>query len=254
MTSSTRSPKNTTPVKLPDKWAPSCFDVICGRGSIAQQHEGNKRLKMVVQSRLAEYNASRCKFQKSKLVSSIVETIQRASRDGGFVKFVDDGWVRVNDRHCREKVGQMFRDALHTKYKSSTKAKSKLRRQRSGEDDQASDGSSRGSAAAHNEATKALHQLLQQPQQIPSSVMCLQRSSTPPSPIMSHSKKLPTSERVISFLELNDLPDFHPEPIGEESMENLFNLDFPSAEPSPFWCTVSDDNMDRVCDFLFEQL
>lgn len=78
----------------------------------------------MVQSLLPQYCESTDKAAKSRLVSSIVDSIR--SR-GNFVKFEEDSLVAVSDRFAREKVGQQFRDLLSHKYRSSTKAKSRAR-------------------------------------------------------------------------------------------------------------------------------
>lgn len=78
---------------------------------------------------LDKYSAATTKQEKSRIVSDIVDTIRQSSGDGGFVKLdpLTGTWRLVSDHHCREKVGQTLRDALHTKYSSSTKAKKRRR-------------------------------------------------------------------------------------------------------------------------------
>lgn len=46
------------------------------------------------------------------------------------MKLIDGIWYEVGDRAATDKVGQTFRDLLHTKYSSSTKAKARVRIQR----------------------------------------------------------------------------------------------------------------------------
>lgn len=118
---------------LPVSYTPHKLDVICARGKLALKHDGNKRLRALVKHNLPMYSASKCKFQKSKIVADIVDAIRSASPQGGFIKFVDDRWYTVSDRHAREKVGQGFRDQLHNQYPSSAKAKAKARKEKSGE-------------------------------------------------------------------------------------------------------------------------
>ena len=77
-----------------------------------------------------QYSAAKCKYEKSKIVSFIVSTVRKSSLHGGFVKSIDGAWFEVGDRHAKEKVGQTFRDLLHTKYSSSTKAKARVRLER----------------------------------------------------------------------------------------------------------------------------
>jgi hypothetical protein len=125
---------------LPKSFKPGPHDVICARGKFALENEGNKILKRLVRWNMQRYSASSCKFQKSAIVSSVVDAIRQEG--GDFVRFRDDAWVRASDRHAKEKVGKMFRDSLHTKYRSSTKAKAKARRERAVGEDGSSTGSS----------------------------------------------------------------------------------------------------------------
>lgn len=80
------------------------------------------------------YANARTKTDKSLVVSILVNRVRHANPEGGFVKNYGGRWYRVSDRYSREKVGQQFRDLLHTKYRSSTKAKAeKRKRQERGE-------------------------------------------------------------------------------------------------------------------------
>jgi len=102
--------------------------VICARGKEAFNHPGNARFRAMVQSQLHSYSSSSSKVEKSKIVRDIIESVRRASPQGGFVKQVDGKWFDVGERARREKTGQQIRDLLHTQYKSSTKAKAKTRK------------------------------------------------------------------------------------------------------------------------------
>lgn len=115
---------------LSPKFVPGDNDCICGRGKKNFNHTGNKRFRDIVNSHLQKYSAATTKLEKSLLVSTIVDTVRENSPDGGFVKFDESSgiWHEVGDHLAREKVGQAFRDALHTKYRSSTASKKKKRR------------------------------------------------------------------------------------------------------------------------------
>ena len=115
---------------LAQDFEPGPFDVICARGRHAKLHSGNLRYKQVIELNLPRYNKAKTKADKSLVVSSIVDSVREASPNGGFVKKENDSWYEVGDRAAREKVGQGLRDLLHTKYKSSTKAKKARRRER----------------------------------------------------------------------------------------------------------------------------
>lgn len=108
---------------LGEGYEPTNFDVVCARGRIAVNHTGNKRFKLIVESSLQRYSKAPSKLAKSAIVSDIVDTIRKSSPDGGFVKKEGTMWYEAGDHLAREKVGQALRDMLHSKYRSSTKAK-----------------------------------------------------------------------------------------------------------------------------------
>jgi hypothetical protein len=102
---------------------PGRLDVICARGKNPKNHPGNVVYRQMVLDKLDEYSRTTSKQGKSLLVSQIVDTVRRSSPAGGFIKYQNGQWFEVGDHLAREKVGQAFRDSLHDKYTSSTKAK-----------------------------------------------------------------------------------------------------------------------------------
>lgn len=116
---------------LAASFQPSDRDVICARGKTARDHPGNVWFRALIESHMEEYAQCETKLDKSFLVSNIIKLVRREAPEGGFVKnFADGTWYEVGDRLSREKIGQTFRDMLHTQYRSSTKAKAVIRRQR----------------------------------------------------------------------------------------------------------------------------
>jgi hypothetical protein len=67
-------------------------------------------------------------MEKSMLISEIVKSLKERSKTG-FVKRVEGEWYEVSDHLVREKISQGLRDLLHSRYKSSNKAKKQRRRQ-----------------------------------------------------------------------------------------------------------------------------
>ena len=116
---------NNTPL------TPGCYDVICARGKMAKNHSGNRFYQRLITDAIPVYNTATSKADKSKIVDTILQVI--ASNNGAFVKqqaAASDGvYYQVSTSFAREKIGQNLRDKLSTKYKSSTKAKRKRRRQ-----------------------------------------------------------------------------------------------------------------------------
>ena len=115
---------------LAPDFVPGPYDVICARGSKAAKHAGNVRFRKTIKDSIPEYAKAKSKLQKSIIVTAIVDSVRDFTPNGGFVKKFEDGcWYEVGDAVAREKIGQCLRDALHTQYKSSTKAKQPRRKE-----------------------------------------------------------------------------------------------------------------------------
>ena len=149
---STRSRPSTSKdhkkTELPSDFQPNCYSVICGRGGACFNSIGNRRFRVIVTMFLQQYSAANTKLAKSKIVTQIIGMIQSAG--GGFVKYEKGRWYEVSDGMAREKVGALFRDCLHTQYRSAAKSKLARRKaQQAGEDD---DNSLEGDDIATTEA------------------------------------------------------------------------------------------------------
>ena len=108
---------------------PGQYDVICSRGSLPKKHPGNIWFVSLVEQNCERYIQAEGKMAKSIIVSEILDIVRKNSPGGGFVKMDDDGrWCETGDHLAREKIGQCFRDRLHTRYSSSSKAKLEKRR------------------------------------------------------------------------------------------------------------------------------
>jgi hypothetical protein len=109
-------------------FTPVYFDVICGRGKSAWNHTGNAFFRGLVKQATPAYSKVRTKAERSVIVSEIVDNIR--SRRTGFVKKdeKDGEWIEVGDLLAREKVGQMLRNVLSSKYRSSITSKKRRRR------------------------------------------------------------------------------------------------------------------------------
>lgn len=114
---------------LAPDFEPGPYDVICSRGSLPKKHPGNIWFVSLVEHNCERYIRAEGKMAKSIIVSEILDIVRKNSPGGGFVKTDDDGrWCETGDHLAREKIGQCFRDRLHTRYSSSSKAKLEKRR------------------------------------------------------------------------------------------------------------------------------
>lgn len=110
--------------ELPADFVPNPYSVICGLNTReVLQSTGNTRFKLTVSMFMNEYEAAKGKAAKSAIVTRVMAIIREASPEGTFIKYKNGRWYEISERGAREKVGAMFRDCLHTKYKSSHKSK-----------------------------------------------------------------------------------------------------------------------------------
>lgn len=121
-----------TPVALPMSFRPGPYSVICGRGRKAIDSIGNRRLQVIAQLFIPRYTQATRKQEKTDIVTEIIETVQMACDhvEHAFVRYSDGQWWQAGTLQSREKVGTMLRDLLANKYRSSTKSKLQVRRQR----------------------------------------------------------------------------------------------------------------------------
>jgi len=105
---------------------PGPFDVICARGKQAYNHQGNRYFRQIIHHATEKYSKVESKLQRSMIVTDIVDAIR--AKGNGFLRKNSKGeWVECSDVMCREKVGQHFRNALGSRYKSSTKSKRRIK-------------------------------------------------------------------------------------------------------------------------------
>lgn len=108
---------------LPEDYEPSKYSVICGRGKGNYKSQGNVNFRAIVKSNLERYRDAPGRLEKSFIVSEVLNMIRESCPVGAFVKYEKGRWYDLDDAVSREKVGSLFRDFLHTEYKSSAKAK-----------------------------------------------------------------------------------------------------------------------------------
>ena len=106
---------------------PGPYDVICGRGKASWNHSGNRHFRALVKRSTEAYSNVKTRAERSTIVSAIVDAVR--VKGNGFVKREDDvEWIEVGDLLAREKIGQMLRNSLSNKYRSSIKSKKRRRR------------------------------------------------------------------------------------------------------------------------------
>jgi hypothetical protein len=91
---------------------PRSQDILCGKGAGLQNHMGNVRLRVVMESHFAEYDSLDRK-EKTTLSSRIVQDMK--SKGSRFLKRTDGVWEEVPNDVARSKVSHFFRNLRGTK-------------------------------------------------------------------------------------------------------------------------------------------
>jgi hypothetical protein len=99
---------------LPSDYTPGEFDVVCGRGKGSYNAPGCKKLRALIREYIPEYVAARSKFDKTTVLSQIVDAIQ--SQNNHTAKFVkkdaSGAWCEISNDQAREKVGHTMRETI----------------------------------------------------------------------------------------------------------------------------------------------
>lgn len=72
--------------QLPEDYALSEYDVICGRGRRCFNHVGNQHFRKIVADLLPKYSDASAKLEKTIIICDVVNTVRQNSPQGGFVK------------------------------------------------------------------------------------------------------------------------------------------------------------------------
>ena len=99
---------------------PMNLDIVFGKGCCLQDHPGNLRFRYIIEESLSRYEDAK-RSEKTKIASAVVKTL----KDSGarFLRNDGMGFMIVDDKVAREKVGVAFRS--HRKIQKEEKARAK---------------------------------------------------------------------------------------------------------------------------------
>ena len=95
---------------------PGPLDILCGRGLVHFQHEGNARFRMIIACHVGSYQAAKSKPEKSKKIRSLTEEIRESGcRFLKRSKKTGNKWTVVGAKEEYEKISHALRDACSNK-------------------------------------------------------------------------------------------------------------------------------------------
>lgn len=101
----------------PIPFTASTNDVLCGRGSVINKHEGNKRFRRIIAQNKKDYDLCKKNIHKCILAFSIVAAIER--QGGRFLRKDENlhEWVKISRKDAVAKTTQALRDQLQVSRK-----------------------------------------------------------------------------------------------------------------------------------------
>jgi hypothetical protein len=97
---------------LPLNFKPGAKDILCGRGNVFSNHEGNRYFGRIIRANLREYREASNRPEKIKVVDEILEEIQLSGARFTKVDRETKRWYELNDVQAHQKIGHAIRDTI----------------------------------------------------------------------------------------------------------------------------------------------
>lgn len=118
------APKNSSLIKqskknkmssllmLPINFTPSASDILCGRGNVFSNHDGNRYFGRIIRANLKDYREASTRPEKIRVVDDILQEIR--SSGVRFTKLDSETkrWYELNDVLAHQKIGHAIRDTI----------------------------------------------------------------------------------------------------------------------------------------------
>ena len=124
---------NSSRRMLPEDYTPQAKDIICGRGNLFSDHEGNQFFEKLIRDNLRKYVETVKRSEKIRMVDDILRTIRTSGTRFAKVDSVTKRWFELNDTQAHKKIGHCIRHKIRlhglrpTKKISSSEQQSKVR-------------------------------------------------------------------------------------------------------------------------------
>jgi hypothetical protein len=117
------APKNTHLIKskknkmsslsiLPLNFTPTSTDILCGRGNVFSNHEGNRYFGRIIRANLKPYRDAGSRPEKIRVVDDILQEIRSAGVRFAKLDNETKRWFELNDVLAHQKIGHAIRDTI----------------------------------------------------------------------------------------------------------------------------------------------
>lgn len=109
-----KSENNSKPSRtmLPLDFNPDPKDILCGRGNVFSNHEGNQYFGRIVRASLRDYIAAPNRPKKIRVVGDILQQILISGARFAKVDSKTKRWYQLNNVEAHQKIGHAIRDTI----------------------------------------------------------------------------------------------------------------------------------------------
>jgi len=111
----TKEPKNKkrySLMMLPLAYKPGANDILCGRGNVFSNHEGNRRFGNIIRDSLRKYKDASSRPEKIMVVDGIHQEIQFSGARFAKIDSNTKRWYELNPVQAHQKIGHAIRDTM----------------------------------------------------------------------------------------------------------------------------------------------
>jgi hypothetical protein len=97
---------------LPLNFTPTSTDILCGRGNVFSNHEGNRYFGRIIRSNLRQYRDAGSRPEKIRVVDDILQELRSAGVRFAKLDNETKRWFELNDVLAHQKIGHAIRDTI----------------------------------------------------------------------------------------------------------------------------------------------
>lgn len=109
---SSKKNKMSSLLVLPIDFTPSASDILCGRGNVFSNHEGNRYFGRIIRANLKEYREAGSRPEKIRVVDDILQEIRASGVRFAKLDSESKRWYELNDVLAHQKIGHAIRDTI----------------------------------------------------------------------------------------------------------------------------------------------
>lgn len=97
---------------LPLDFTPGPKDILCGRGNVFSNHEGNQYFGKIIRSSLRKYKEALNRREKIRVVDQILQEIKSSGVRFAKIDSKTKKWYELNNVQAHQKIGHAIRDTI----------------------------------------------------------------------------------------------------------------------------------------------